>query len=299
MKRILFFGSGAALMVALIWSWQVRRMRVETQAAIAELAPQQAAREGEQRAVAASLATVEKQLVELRHSRSPAPAPPAAAPAGTAEKLAAIPPPADTEAVIEKDPKLQVYELAAKRVLLETTYGALLSRLKFTPAERERFLDLMVGRHEVTIDTARAASALGVQASPAVQQLQQQQTEETAQAQRALLGEARFRELQEYERSRVVRTQVVDRLSRALTATELPLTAAQADQLTQVIATASSRYQSGGTANMETVDWDAVVVGAKPVLSGSQLEAFAGLAARQKTFYRMKQYIPAEPAPGR
>ena len=218
---------------------------------------------------------------------------PVSPPVSVPAKSGAIPPPASTETVTDKDPKLQVYELAAKRVSMETTYGPLLSRLQLTPAERERFLDVMLGRHEVTNDTANAVRSLGVKDSPAIQQLLQQQKDETSKAQLALLGEARLSELQQYERSRVVRAQVVDRLGGAMATTETPLTASQAEQLTQVLAGASSSYRSGGTATADSINWDTAVADAKAVLAGPQLEAFARHAARQKTFYRVKQFILA------
>jgi hypothetical protein len=84
---------------------------------------QRAAQDADLHTVSTRIADAEKKSTERRKTRVPeswAPVPP---PAIVPAKSGATPPPASTETVTDKDPKLQVYELAAKRVSMETAYG--------------------------------------------------------------------------------------------------------------------------------------------------------------------------------
>ena len=73
------------------------------------------------------------------------------------------------------------------------------------------------------------------------------------------------------------------------------LTSLQAARLAQILASASARYQSGGNANQNDINWDNVYDEAAILLSGPQLQAFKaetetiGEANKAKQFYSQQQ----------
>ena len=98
-------------------------------------------------------------------------------------------------------------------------------------------------------------------------------------AQRELLGEAGFRQLQDYERTADMR-ELVRSTAGAATVADGPFTPQQAEQLIQVLANASSTYRSGGKASVQNTDWDAVEAPARAILSGGQY-SFLQLSSRR------------------
>jgi hypothetical protein len=88
-----------------------------------------------------------------------------------------------------------------------------------------------------------------------------------------LLGEAGHQQLQQFERMLPVQDPVI-RLAGATALAGVPLTAQQGQQMTAIVATASGSFQDGGRANYTDVDWTAVDIAARQVLSPEQFMIF-------------------------
>ena len=114
---------------------------------------------------------------------------------------------------------------------------------------------------------------------PVVDKLGLQMRQECETAQRELLGEAGFRQLQDYERTADMRD-LVRSMAGAATVAGTPFTPQQAEQLIQALANANSAYRNGGKASVQNTDWDAVEAPARAILSDGQY-AFLQLSSRR------------------
>ena len=106
-----------------------------------------------------------------------------------------------------------------------------------------------------------------------------QRRQECEAAQRELLGEAGFRQLQDFERTADMR-ELVRSAAGAATVAGTPFTPQQAAQLIQVLANANDKYRTGGKASVQNTDWDAVEASARAILSEAQY-SFLQLSSRR------------------
>lgn len=211
---------------------------------------------------------------------------PEAAPVPTARKLDG------PLAALLQSPRLQAQYLDAKRARLERTYGPLFKSLNLSPDQVSRFADLELQREEQKLDiggavptalrssfsdgqwfTGSLSLAVGGTAgdpdTQAAAKLLQQANQDFQDAAAALLGPDGYGQLVAYERSLPMRG-VVDDVAGSL-ATSSPLSPEQANQLTQILAEASSSYSKGRTASLSPIDWDQALQQASGVLSPPQM----------------------------
>jgi hypothetical protein len=180
----------------------------------------------------------------------------------------------------EEDPKVQNLSFASMRVSLASKYAYLFRELGLSSAQSEKFLDITLKRVEQGVDLGAAVRAQGMSADdPVVDKLGLQMRQECETAQRELLGEAGFRQLQDYERTADMR-ELVRSTASAATVAGTPFTPPQAEQLIQVLANANDKYRSGGKASVQNTDWDAVEAPARALLSEAQY-AFLQLSSRR------------------
>jgi hypothetical protein len=180
----------------------------------------------------------------------------------------------------EEDPKVQNLSFASMRVSLAAKYAYLFRTLGLSSEQSEKFLDITLKRVEQGVDLGAAVRAQGMSADdPVVDKLGLQMRQECETAQRELLGEAGFRQLQDYERTADMR-ELVRSTASAATVAGTPFTPPQAEQLIQVLANANDKYRSGGKASVQNTDWDAVEAPARALLSEAQY-AFLQLSSRR------------------
>lgn len=108
---------------------------------------------------------------------------------------------------------------------------------------------------------------------------------------KAILGEAAFAQFQQFNRMKPILGLVSEISSLS---PDAPLSRDQSTQLLGIIASANPAYQSGGTADPKTIDWNQVEAQARTVLTESQLNAlhaqsqFTPLMAQMKAFYEAR-----------
>lgn len=180
----------------------------------------------------------------------------------------------------QKDPKIQVSQLASRRSKVRSTYELLFRTLGLSPAQIEKFQEIAARLEAQKMDLnailgeeVKANQVISEGTWSAVKKLQAKADADYQSAQRELLGETGYRQLQDYERTSPVRTMVSGLAGTAVLA-GLPISAQQAERLTQVLANASSEYQQGRTASLATVDWNLVDAQASDILTESQLSLF-------------------------
>jgi len=176
------------------------------------------------------------------------------------------------QAMMEPDPKLYGLALKYHRALVARTYGRLFRALNLTPETIGQFETLAEKHAEAQLDIVYSANRQGTPLNdPAVSSSLSQEDDRFMSAEGALLGDAEKQQWSQYCRSLPVRSYVF-KLATAVALTSTPITGAQADQLTQILANASSNYQSGGTASPATVNWATVLEQAQGFLAPTQFE---------------------------
>lgn len=219
------------------------------------------------------------------------------------------------DVALQKNPRLQAGYLASERMNLAMRYGPLLQELGLTPEQADRFNNLMAEHTERLLDLKLIARAQGLaESDPANATLVKQADDQLSAAQLDLLGVSGDLRLQEYERTLPVRGQA-SALAGALALTDSPLSAQQAEQVTQILANASKGYQRGGKADRpmpgngepltplmlahqtveETVDWGTVLTQSRGVLSDAQFALFEAYVTKDQSMVRLFNLIQQSP----
>jgi hypothetical protein len=186
------------------------------------------------------------------------------------------------------DPKEQLRQLAARRLALGSIYGPLFRSLSLSPAQSERFLDVTLKGEERQMDLSAVMRSQGLsEDDPMVAKLRGESDAEIQAALRELLGQAGYRQAQDYGRTSVVR-ELVSGLAGAAAVAGVPINAQQAEQLTYLLANASSRYRSGGPAEVAEIEWDKIDTPARAILSESQLTLFKTVEPPEAAYYRKR-----------
>jgi hypothetical protein len=182
----------------------------------------------------------------------------------------------------QKDPRVQLRQLAAERAKLVTRYGALYWKLKLAPEQIGQFEAIVARRYEQVQDMMAAVLAQGVSvSSPDFSKLYsplQQKIDETFRAaQKELLGEAGYQQFDEYERGLPARN-VVRSMAGAAVLVGTPFSPQQAEQLVGIVADASNAYRQGRNVSPLEIDWEQADTRAREILSSEQMIAFQTLA---------------------
>jgi RNA polymerase sigma factor (sigma-70 family) len=170
-------------------------------------------------------------------------------------------------------PELQRLALEMQRANLGIQFGPLYRKLGLSPQQVAAVETQMVEGMQNAIDIVAAASAKGVSPmDPAIASLGREAKTNADNALRGLLGDAAFQEFNEYQRTFRAR-ELISPVIASMVYSETPLTPAQVDRLTEVVAHNSAGYQKGGgaTGNAREVNWDAVVDQAGRFLAPDQL----------------------------
>jgi hypothetical protein len=227
--------------------------------------------------------------------------------------------------VLMGDAKLQMAYFTARRASLPSTYGPLFRALNLSPDQTKLLEDRIMDRDQQFFDivstvpdairsisyagnspfirnpfllTSNSEDGQGLQPgtpdSQAAAELLRQNDASFQESATALLGPAGYQQLLQYERMLPVRD-VVDNLGSNAAVAGAPLNAGQADQLTQILANASSTYQQGAAAarGENGVDWSQAMTQAAQVLSPDQLVTLQAQVAPIQSMRQLRTAVSA------
>jgi len=186
-------------------------------------------------------------------------------------------------------PEVQALMNVAQKAQIDTQYAALFRSLNLSPDQADKVKSLLLERSNTMMDVMTAAMEQGVnpRADPqGFQQLVANAQSDVNASLKAVVGDAGFSQLQNYDQTMPQRS-VVNQLQQTLSYSDTPLTPAQAEQLVQVLAanpTPRANGAGGTTLVQSTGPSGQVVVsttgdGGGPAGPGGMGAMFAGAFA--------------------
>jgi hypothetical protein len=179
-----------------------------------------------------------------------------------------------------KDPAAQLRSMAYTRACSSMEYATLFKKQGFSSEQVDKFLTLKADYRSELADLQSLIDEGAVaKDDPVVAEFKKQKLAEYNAAMRDLSGsEAATQQLLEYERS-VGARYIVGGMAGTATVAGAPLAAGQLEQLVQILSNNCRGYQRGGDTWGEVewgdnIDWKAVDVQARPILSDAQFTAF-------------------------
>lgn len=251
-----------------LWWWFAQMRAADSLAAAAK---QRAVLEEEFKQARIALATANQKRVALPASITAATSP------ADVKTRKGLPPIVDRRAdVLRKDPALQLLYLKAEHGKIRRQYGGLFTRLNLSPEQQEAFTRNLVRRREQGMDL----NAIAQSQNPdrlAIGTMRKQSDDEYAQAQRTVIGESGFSELQTYERMAQPRETVAS-LAGMMATQNNPLSPEQGARLTALLASSVDLERTKGRIDLNYADWSAIDRGAELILNSSQLALFRTLS---------------------
>ncbi len=158
------------------------------------------------------------------------------------------------------------------RARLHARYDPFLRQRRLTPAQAERFIDLMIAEANLSDDFRAAVREQGLIDNAAVESVRNDLSQPISQGLLDLLGNDGVAAYGEFEQSSYYGA-MVQPLSEYLLAANLPLASAQAEQLGAAVAAADHpvRLEPTDTRAVSRIDWEAVVTSAQRFLTAEQL----------------------------
>jgi hypothetical protein len=201
------------------------------------------------------------------------------------------PPPdaAPSLAVSEEKVSLEAQENNARnyRSQLVAAYAPFYSGLGLTELQVDAFEALLTEHWHKESDIDAVAKRQHLEKDdPILKSLRDQESAAFAQGKAALLGADGVAKLADYERTLPVRA-LPAQLAARLYYIDASLTRRQAEDLTELLAHHSAPYREGKAADLEQIDWDAVLPLAQAMLSPPQ---FAALQDRHRFSVKVKEF---------
>jgi hypothetical protein len=278
-RSLFLIVSAIFLTIACLVAGKAARQRHAAEASVAARLARRAALTAEiermkSRSVAAEKVRSElAQNLEILRPRSPAGAATSDTPVGKPAQ------PRTMSEIIANDPKAEVLMLRWQRSVVLLEYGPFFRAQAMSPEQIKKFQDNWVKRTEQNIDLAAAARAQDEAGRQTVNQLQAQAKADYEASQIELLGAEGWRQLQEYDRTVVVRNIVVFGFAGAAALEGTPLTAQQGDQLWRAALTSASQDPKiSGEQLVVTIDWEKLDTQARQILSPAQFAVFTTTA---------------------
>jgi hypothetical protein len=155
-------------------------------------------------------------------------------------------------------------------------FSRLYRTLGFSPDQVRQFEALLEDHYLRNLDLVETAQVQGLSFSdPAIAQLAKEENARYSAAQTAVLGSQLATAINEDQRTASVR-EMAEAVAGSTYFTQ-PLSAVQADQLTQILANNSTSYGNGGAAQVSDLNMTAALTEAQAVLSPEQLAALKNL----------------------
>jgi hypothetical protein len=193
-----------------------------------------------------------------------------------------------------------------RRAALDGRYAALFRTLKLSPADLEKFKDLLVDRQSAAADVFNTAREQGLNPRENRDQIRQliEGFEAEADASiRSMLGETAYQQYQQYEKTAPQRS-VVGQIEQRLSYSSTPLYGNQAEQLVNLLAASAPARpitvatsaagpvaQGGGPGDRGTIITDAIIAQSKAFLSSSQVDALRQLQQEQNSQGELRQQM--------
>ena len=258
----------------------VRRHRA--QLSLAEL-------EKTDRTIRAAILLSRRPVAGSRPARRISPEEPA--PASAASSLAAnAPARPDVNAIFAAHPELEAAYRKATLGKLHQTYDRLWNRMGLSSAQIEQVFAILMRDDENEMDLAMTANALKLSSDdPSLRQFRGEENTVTRAALESALGSQGYQTLQDYNRALTVQSAAED-VASLTAASGSPMTGAQTEQLTQVLAEASASYRNGGRPNWISTDWEQVLSKAPLFLTPPQVTALQAKAQQAKVAAMLAQF---------
>jgi hypothetical protein len=191
------------------------------------------------------------------------------------------------------NPALANLWLKSRKSSLNASYGPLFRLLKLAPEQAEKLKQVMAEEINRRQDIGDTATTEGLTyTDPTVTALLKQSADQAQAEEQRLLGDAGLATLEDYNRSLGVRG-MVSGLAAAVAASA-PLTADQADALTQAAANESPSYRAGGNVDLVQLDWDAVDRAAEKILSPEQFDVWKNGNVQDPRAGQSRSYLQLE-----
>lgn len=189
--------------------------------------------------------------------------------------------------IIANDPQKLAEYLQSYRTNLDNYYGSFkaLMALGFSPEQVEKFKDLRIEYQQRFMDLEAAAAMHGLDSnSDTYKKLRAEISSANAKKETELLGKLRT-PLYEYHRTQPVRY-FARELAGSAVYSGAPVTYAQVERTTQILAANSQRTQMAqtrGSVDQNTLNWAAARAQLQDVLSPSQIEILGSIIQRDAT----------------
>ncbi len=134
-----------------------------------------------------------------------------------------------------KDPQVSKLMTARARTQMGLRYSGLLSRLKMTPQQNARLLDILAEKQTAGLDIVSAATENGVTDMKELGGLMQKTQRDLNNEIKSLIGDQAYAQYQQYSQAQVLRD-VVGTLEQSLATAHTPLSRAQYNQMVQILA---------------------------------------------------------------
>jgi hypothetical protein len=220
-------------------------------------------------------------------------------------------------AALMENPEYNQLLTVQQKSMLDGRYAALFKNLKLSPAELEKFKDLLVERQNASRDVMSAARAEGLngrESRDEIRKLVDQAQAEVDATIQATLGAERFAQYKQYEQTFPQRS-LVTQLDQRLGYSGAALSPTQTEQLVQILASSSAaagNSANGGRAGQNfalgggmgggfapnnfgrTTITDATIAQAQSVLAPSQVAALKQLQAEQQAQRQLMEMMRAQ-----
>jgi hypothetical protein len=267
---------GLVLVVGAGMAWIVARRQQAAAAALTTLAENRKSLESAIGRAEARLRAADA----AKSATAPAPSPAAQPkPASVAKKNPDDTLPNEVE-LITSDPKLELLELDRQRAEVMLSYGQFFGDFGLAPDKVAKFRENRVAWYERLVDLNGAAGTMDEASQRTIARLKEEAKAEYEAKQAELLGPADYARLQEYDRTVMVRSGIVDGLAGSAAVAGIPLTARQGDQLLQAAVELLGNFtREQSPEALQRLDWSAFDAKAREILTPEQFALFSSAAA--------------------
>ncbi|HEY4246822.1 MAG TPA: hypothetical protein VGM64_08200 [Lacunisphaera sp.] len=212
------------------------------------------------------------------------------------------------------NPDFQKLMAVQQKGALDGRYSGLFKQLQLSPADLEKFKNLLVEKQSAVMDVMAAARTEGLSGRDnrdQIKQLVQDAQNEVDSNIKSTLGDAAYAQYQNYEATQPQRA-VVSQLEQRLSYSPEPLTDAQSQQLVQILAettpTKENTGRNGGAGGFATIAGgmggpnamfsgssitSEAVARAQGILTTQQMAALQGLQQEQQATAQLRQQMRA------
>lgn len=209
---------------------------------------------------------------------------------------------------ILSNPEMQKLMAVQQKGALDNRYSSLFKQLNLSPADLDKFKNLLVEKQTAVMDVMAAARSEGLTGRDnrdQIRELVQNAQNEVDNTIKATLGDAAYTQYQSYEATQPQRT-VVSQLEQRLSYSSTPLSDTQSQQLVQILAATTPTRENNGNGVMagaapggggpfsagSKITADAIGQ-AQGVLSAQQMSALQGLQQEQQAAAQLRQQMRA------